>query len=623
LQKVYVGLWMLTHWKCFNTPLKLLERNITGSTMKQQLEQLIQSAIKSLQQCSVLDDDFTPRFSVERTRDPEHGDLASNIAMVSAKAAGKNPREMAALICDALPESAIIEKVTIAGPGFINFFLSKDSTTAIVKEALEKAENFGRCTDGNNKKVIVEFVSANPTGPLHVGHGRGAAYGASLSNLLSLTGWQVHREYYVNDAGRQMHILALSVLLRYLQDLGKHIVFPINGYKGDYVQDISAALKATFGEHLLLDIPKLYQGVTPDEASSDDQPQGDKEKHVDDLISNARSLLGDKKYSQLFDFGMEAIRSEIQSDLAEFGVEFDHWYSEQSLTDSGAIQQAIERLTEQGHMYEKEGAIWFKATEFGDDKDRVAVRDNGQTTYFASDIAYHMEKLDRGFDRVIDIFGADHHGYVTRVKASMKALGANTDQIDIPLVQFAILYRGGERVQMSTRSGSFVTLRELREEVGNDAARFFYVMRKVEQHMDFDLDLAKSQSNENPMYYIQYAHARICSVYSKLIAADLAHDLEAGNSHLELLVKEHEQALLKRLAAYPEIIKTAAKNLEPHSIAHYLRELATDFHSYYNAEKFIIDDSNLRNARFNLILAVKQTIHNGLDILGVSSPESM
>ncbi|MCP4272975.1 MAG: arginine--tRNA ligase [Gammaproteobacteria bacterium] len=587
--------------------------------MKQQLEELLNCAIEHLKSGDLLPDDFSPRFTIERTRDPSHGDLASNIALVSAKAAGKNPRQMAELILQAIPESDILKEINIAGPGFINFFLTKDSTTAIIKQIIEQDEKFGSSDDGKNKKVIVEFVSANPTGPLHVGHGRGAAYGASLSNLLSTAGWQVHREYYVNDAGRQMHILTLSVFLRYLEATGLRLNFPSNGYKGDYIQEIAFALQKTYQEQLQIDSEKLYLNITPDEGETG----GDKEKHVDDLITNAQHLLGENNYKKLFDYSLEAIRSEIQSDLCEFGVDFDNWYSEQSLNDSGAIQQAIARLTESGYMYKKGGATWFKSTVFGDDKDRVAVRENGQTTYFASDIAYHMEKLDRGFDRIIDIFGADHHGYTTRVKASMKALGADTSQIDIPLVQFAILYRGGERVQMSTRSGSFVTLRELREEVGNDAARFFYVMRKAEQHMDFDLDLAKSQSNDNPMYYIQYAHARICSANRKLIDAQFVHDFDSGNEHLGLLTTDHEQALIKRLAAYPEIISNAAKNLEPHSIAHYLRELATDFHSYYNAEKFIIDETALRNARFNLIAAIKQTIKNGLEILGVSAPESM
>ncbi len=597
----------------------MLKQPVPQKTMKQQLEILLNTVIEHLQEQQVLPENLSPRFTIERTRDPSHGDLATNIALVSAKAANKNPRQMAEIIVKALPDSSIVQEITIAGPGFINFFLTKDSVTAVIKEIIKQGDDYGSCNDGNNKKVIVEFVSANPTGPLHVGHGRGAAYGASLSNLLKQTGWQVHSEYYVNDAGRQMHILALSILLRYMEVSGIEISFPVNGYKGSYIKSIVNMLEEEYQQDLLIDSFELYRNITADEGHKD----GDKERHVDDLITNARSLLGDKKYKQLFDFGLEAIRSEIQDDLAEFGVNFDCWYSEQSLSNSGAIQQAIERLTATGHMYKKGGAIWFRSTEFGDDKDRVVIRDNGQTTYFASDIAYHMEKLDRGFDRIIDVLGADHHGYTTRVKASMKALGADTSQIDIPLVQFAILYRGGERVQMSTRSGSFVTLRELRNEVGNDAARFFYIMRKAEQHMDFDLDLAKSRSNENPMYYIQYAHARICSAFRKLKDASLDHDIEYGNAHLELLTTEHESALIKKLTAYPEIISSAAKNLEPHSIAHYLRELATDFHSYYNAEKFIIDERALRNARFNLILAVKQTIHNGLKILGVSAPESM
>ena len=587
--------------------------------MKEHIQALLEQAIDSLKNEELLARDFQPRFTVERTRDPSHGDLATNLALVSCKAAGMNPRQMAERVIAALPESEMLTKVDIAGPGFINFTLSSDSSTAIIKQALKEQSAFGHCQTGEGKKVIVEFVSANPTGPLHVGHGRGAAYGATLSNLLSAAGWNVHREYYVNDAGRQMHILALSVYLRYLQAGGTELTFPVNGYKGEYIFEIAASLSGKVGDSLKLDIDKLYADVYPD---ATEDGQGDKERHVDDLIANLKDLLG-PGYQTVFQEGLSAIRQDIEDDLEEFGVHYDEWFSEQSLTDSGAIADAVKRLTEAGHMYEKEGAIWFKATEFGDDKDRVVVRENGQTTYFASDIAYHMNKLDRGFERVIDVFGADHHGYVTRVKASMKALGANPEQIDVPLVQFAILYRGGERVQMSTRSGSFVTLRELREEVSNDAARFFYIMRKAEQHMDFDLDLAKSQTNENPMYYIQYAHARICSVLNKLSEAGYEHDIESGNQHLELLTSDHEQALLKRLASYPDIIKNAANNLEPHTIAHYLRELANDFHSYYNAEKFILDDAALRDARFNLIKAVQITLQNGLTILGVSAPESM
>ena len=595
--------------------------------MLEDLKKLLSEVVVSLQQSDVLPEDFEPRFTVERTRDPAHGDLATNLALVSAKKAGKNPREMADIILTQLQDAPFIKETNIAGPGFINFFLSSESTTAVINQALSEGDSFGTSDIGQQQKVIVEFVSANPTGPLHIGHGRGAAYGATLSNLLTAAGWDVHREYYVNDAGRQMHILAVSVLLRYLELSGQSINFPVNGYKGGYIRDIAATLHQSYPTTFQVSLDDLYDNVVKDvvldeDGNIDESAGGDKEKHVDDLITNAKSLLADD-YHTLFTTTLESIRSEIQQDLEEFGVQYDEWFSEQSLTDSGDIADAIKRLTAMGHMYEKDGAIWFKATAFGDDKDRVVVRDNGQTTYFASDISYHMNKLDRGFDRVIDVFGADHHGYVTRVKASMKALGANPDQLDVPLVQFAILYRGGERVQMSTRSGSFVTLRELREEVGNDACRFFYVMRKAEQHMDFDLDLAKSQSNENPMYYIQYAHARIASLFRRLSEAGYEWDQETGLAALDHLTTEHELALIKRLSAYPDLIKSAAKTLEPHSIAHYLRDLANDFHSYYNAEKLILDDDKIRNARFCLARATKQTLKNGLAILGVSAPEEM
>ena len=589
--------------------------------MKDQLTALIQDVVTQLKSDELLPADFEPRFTVERTRDPSHGDLATNLALVSAKQAGMNPRQMAEKIVACIGDNALVREINIAGPGFINFFLSEESATAIIPEALAAGESFGSTDIGNKQKVIVEYVSANPTGPLHVGHGRGAAYGASLSNLLTAAGWDVHREYYVNDAGRQMHILAVSIWLRYLEKHGLEIPFPVNGYKGSYVIDLADQLVANEGNSLAVELDALYKDISADE---NEAGEGDKELHIDSLIDRSKELLGDSKYQLIFNFGMTAIRDEIKEDLAEFGVEFDYWYSEQGLLDSGAIQDSIDRLTAGGYMYEKNGAIWFKSTQFGDDKDRVVVRDNGQTTYFASDIAYHMEKLDRGFDKIINIFGADHHGYVTRVKASMQALGANPDQLHIPLVQFAILYRGGEKVQMSTRSGSFVTLRQLREEVGNDACRFFYVMRKAEQHMDFDLDLAKSQSNENPMYYIQYAHARIASLFRKLEESGNTWDKEQGLSSLNTLTTDHEQALIKTLSAYPDLIKSAAKQLEPHSIAHYLRDLANDFHSYYNAEKLIADENTeRRNARFCLVKATQQAIRNGLAILGVSAPEEM
>jgi len=496
--------------------------------------------------------------------------------------------------------------------------MSPEAYHLVVNTVLEQGENYGRSTVGNGRAVQVEFVSANPTGPLHVGHGRGAAYGATVADLLQAVGYQVHREYYVNDAGRQMDILAASVWLRYLELCGETVVFPSNGYKGDYVWDIAATLHRSRGTELHHPIAAVMEGVPPDAPAG-----GDKEAHIDALIGRARALLGPARYREVFDLGLETILADIRDDLGAFGVTYEEWFSERSLTESGAVDRAIERLRDSGHVYEREGALWFRSTDYGDEKDRVVVRENGQKTYFASDIAYHMDKLERGFELVIDVWGADHHGYVPRVKAALAAIGDDPSRLDVLLVQFAILYRGGEKVQMSTRSGEFVTLRELREEVGNDAARFFYVLRKCEQHMDFDLDLAKSQSNDNPVYYIQYAHARICSVMRQREEKGLPRDEEAGRRNLCLLEEEHEQSLLNTLSQYPEVLEAAALSHEPHQLAHYLRELANDFHTYYNAHQFLVEDAGLRDARLNLCLATRQVLRNGLRLLGVAAPETM
>jgi arginyl-tRNA synthetase len=415
-----------------------------------------------------------------------------------------------------------------------------------------------------------------------------------------------------------MNILAASVWLRYLQQLDVNIPFPVNGYKGDYVLDIAAELVNEHGGIYVHDANQVMNGIPADEPDG-----GDKETHIDALIERAKLLLGDEGYRVIFEAGLDSILADIAEDLEEFGVHYDVWYSEQTLADRNLIEKAVQQLQHAGHIYERKGALWFRSTSFGDEKDRVVIRENGQATYFASDIAYHMDKFARGFHRVINIWGADHHGYVPRVKAAIKALGENENRLDILLVQFAILYRGGERVQMSTRSGSFVTLRELREEVGNDAARFFYVMRKCEQHMDFDLDLAKSQSNDNPVYYIQYAYARVCSVLRQLAEKDMSHDIAAGNENLALLTEPHETELTIKLVKYPEVVEKAAVNAEPHLLVHYLRELANQFHTYYNAHQFIVEDDAIRNARLNLISAASQVIHNGLHLLGVSAPESM
>jgi arginyl-tRNA synthetase len=428
----------------------------------------------------------------------------------------------------------------------------------------------------------------------------------------------VHREYYVNDAGRQMDILATSVWLRYLELCGEALEFPSNGYRGDYVWDIASTLHREHGDAYRHPAGEVFDGVPLDEPDG-----GDKETHIDGLIAQARSLLGDNRYRFVFELGLNVILDDIRDDLSLFGVDYQEWYSERALTESGAVNKVIDQLRDSGALYEKNGAWWFRSTDFGDEKDRVVVRENGQTTYFASDIAYHMDKLERGFDRVIDVWGADHHGYVPRVKAALQAMGGDPSRLDVLLVQFAVLYRGGQKAQMSTRSGEFVTLRELRKDVGRDAARFFYVMRKCEQHMDFDLDLAKSQSSDNPVYYVQYAHARIHAVLRQ--AAEKLIDVEPseGLTHLERLGEPHELDLLKTLSRYAEVVEAAATSEEPHQLTHYLRELANDFHTYYNAHQFLVEDAALRDARIKLILATREVLRNGLDLLGVSAPEQM
>ncbi|MEO1945456.1 MAG: arginine--tRNA ligase, partial [Candidatus Thioglobus sp.] len=450
--------------------------------------------------------------------------------------------------------------------------------------------------------VLLEFVSANPTGPLHVGHGRGAAYGATVSNLLRAVGFEVNNEYYVNDAGRQMDILATSVYLRYIGTEK----FPDNGYKGDYIKSISDQLSG-------IDKVDILPNV---KASSDDS--NDIERYMDDLIVSCKMSLGES-YKVVFDTAINNILDGIKRDLSGFGVEYQKWFLEQSLIDSGLSNKTIKTLQDSECIYEKEGALWFRTTDFGDEKDRVVVRENGNHTYFASDIAYHLEKLERGYDKIINIWGADHHGYIARVKASISALGHDPDKLEVLLVQFANLYRKGKKVSMSTRSGSFVTLKELCDEVGNDAARFFYILRKSEQHMDFDLDLAKSKTNENPVFYIQYAHARICSVLkqaSEKFADSSAYDLS-------LLSNDYEVSLIKSLNRYKGVVQSSALNYEPHVLAYYLRELAGNFHSYYNGSEFLVDDSALRASRLLLISSVRQVISNGLKLLGVVAPESM
>ena len=582
--------------------------------MKDQLQDLLKKCIQDLINEGLINE-MPPKVRLDHTKDKSHGDYATNIALMLAKQAKTSPLELAKIIVNQLEDESFIKKTEIAGPGFINFFLSDASSTSIVSEIIELGEMYGKSEIGKGQSILLEYVSANPTGPLHVGHGRGAAYGATVSNLLRNIGFKVDNEYYVNDAGRQMDILTVSIFLRYLSLCGEQIRFPDNGYQGQYINDIADSIVVESGESFKQSADIVFENICKDGIEG-----GDKESHIDELIVRAKDLLGDN-FQTIFQVGIESILGGIKDDLADFGVHFEKWFSEQSLIDSGLSESCITRLKDSGHIYKKDGALWFKTTNYGDEKDRVVVRDNGNHTYFASDIAYHLEKLERGYDKIINVWGADHHGYIPRVKASIGALGHKPDKLEILLVQFANLYRGGQKVQMSTRSGSFVTLEDLRKEVGNDAARFFYILRKSEQHMDFDLDLAKSKTNENPVFYIQYAHARICSVFRQANEKGFESNLEDAN--LSLLTEEVEKNILRELSRYKSVIESAAIQYEPHQLAYYLRDLATQFHSYYNACTFILEDQDLTQARLSLIHAAKQILRNGLSILGVGAPESM
>jgi len=583
--------------------------------MKQVVANLVNAALKSLPELSDAAAGLDIASTVERTRDASHGDFACNVAMRLAKPARKNPREIAASLVDALGNNEQVAKVEIAGPGFINFYLSPAAFHAELKTILDDGSNYGRQAKREHPKILLEFISANPTGPLHVGHGRHAAYGASVGNLLEAAGYPVHREYYVNDAGRQMDILGASVWLRWLESNDVSLPFPTGGYRGAYIRDIAAdidtaSLTPPSRDDVLKGLPA-------------DAPEGDADAFIDALVANAKALQGEEGFDHIRQQALESIRADIEDDLAEFGVTFDQWYSEQSLTTSGRIDDALAVLEERGMLYEKDGATWFPATRFGDEKDRVVIRANGVKTYFASDIAYHFDKRERGFDHLINILGADHHGYIERLQAGLEAMGYKGSDLEVELVQFVTLYRGGEKMQMSTRSGEFDTLRQLREEVGNDASRFYYVMRSNDQHLDFDLDVATSQSNDNPVYYIQYAHARIARVFRKANESGMNWNRDNGLANLGKLTAAQEKSLMSAMSRYPEIIELAARNRAPQTLVHYLRDLVSDFHSSYNAHKVLVDDADLRDARLTLYSAVKLVVANGLAILGVSAPEEM
>jgi len=586
--------------------------------MKQHITSLLQASLKTLQKNETLPADITSHIQIERCRDPKHGDFATNIALALAKPAKIAPRALAEQIVAHLPESKQISDVVIAGPGFINFTLDDQARLTVIAKVLQEGQQFGRSKVGAGKRLYMEYVSANPTGPLHVGHGRSAAYGACVASLLEANGYEVHQEYYVNDAGRQMQILALSIWLRYQQECGEDIALPANAYQGTYIIDIAKHLKTLYQDQFHQSQDQLNQRFP---AELDPAKNG--EAHLDAMIEAAIDLIGKNNFDLIRQTGLEQILADIEDDLAEFGVTFNNWFRENRLFKEGLLNAGIQLLKDHGHTYQKDGALWFKAVHFGDEKDRVLLRANGQPTYFASDVAYHLYKYNQGYDEIIDIFGADHHGYIARIRAFLQGLGEDPEKLKILLVQFAILYRGKQKIAMSTRSGTFVTLRELRYEVGNDAARFFYIMRKPDQHLDFDLDLAKSESSENPVYYIQYAHARICSVWRQMESQQMIWEQQQGLENLSLLNTRYEKNLISSLSRYPEIIHSAGIHYEPHVLAHYLQDFAHQFHTYYNAHKFLVPDNSLRNARLCLIAAAQQILTNGLKLLGLAAPKMM
>ncbi|MCF8197959.1 MAG: arginine--tRNA ligase [Sulfuritalea sp.] len=575
--------------------------------VRQHLTGLIRIALTS-----VAPEHSLAEIILERPKQASHGDFACNLAMQLARALKTSPRQIAERLMHELPPSEAVAKIEIAGAGFINFTLTPAARTAVVSAILASGSGYGRGpvrTGKAARRLQVEFVSANPTGPLHVGHGRGAAFGASLASLLAFAGYDVTREYYVNDAGRQMDILAVSAWLRYLELFDEPVPFPPNAYQGGYVREMAEQIKQAHGDRYVHPAEAVMAGVPDGE---------DPEARLDSLILAGKDLLGED-WSYIHAHVLNEQLADCRADLEEFGVHFDVWFSERSLYDTGMVARAVTALENSGHIYLQDGAKWFKSTAFGDEKDRVVQRDNGLYTYFASDIAYHLNKFERGFDKVIDVWGADHHGYIPRVKGALSASGANADRLDVTLVQFVSLFREGHKVSMSTRSGEYVTLRQLRSEVGSDACRFFYMLRKCDQALDFDLDLAKSQSNDNPVYYVQYAHARICSVMTQWDG----ESAELGLADLAPLQGNSEFALCARLAEFPELIQIAARDYAPHTLAFYLKDLAGDFHSWYNAERLLVDDQATRQARLALALATRQVLQNGLSLLGVSQPVSM
>ena len=582
--------------------------------MKEKIQDSLKGILSDLYSNSDFDIDQCV-INIQENKDKEHGDLASNIALILAKPLKKQPKEIANEVIEQFIVDKDIIKVEVAGPGFINFFLSKSSHGEVLKDILADKDNFGK-VQSNNKKVLIEYVSSNPTGPLHVGHGIGAVFGSVLSRLLKEAGFEVDEEYYVNDFGRQMNILSTSLWIRYAQLFDDQIKMIKNGYQGDYLISVAKKLKEIKSDEFYKDKSAISSLLSSNQESED-------ETFTDLLIDTLRTEL-ESNFVYLRNFALEEIIDLIKKDLIDFVVDHNKWFYESSLyhekeESENKVDKAINTLKSNKFVYEKDDAIWFKSSDFGDDKDRVLRRGNGEYTYFASDVAYHIDKYDRGYDRVINIWGSDHHGYLPRVKAAMEASKRNIEKLEVVFIQFANLIRQGKKVTMSTRSGEFITLKELIDEVTSEAARFFYINRKADQHLDFDLDLAKEQSKDNPLYYIQYAHARICSVLRK---SDVQED-KLNKCDLALLDSDKEVEIQKMLKQYPTLIERAALSSEPHLICYYLKDLASIFHSYYNSEKFLVENQDLMNSRLYLLMGVKQVISNGLSVLGISAPQEM
>lgn len=551
----------------------------------EKVQQSIKTALQeAIIKAELVEVEQIPSIHLETPKDKANGDYATNIAMQLTKLAKKNPRQVAEAIVENLDMSGtMMEKIDIAGPGFMNITVRKDYLQDVVKAVLAEKENYGRTTSGAGEKIQVEFVSANPTGDLHLGHARGASVGDSLCNVLDFAGYDVAREYYINDAGNQIHNLAVSIEVRYFEALGLEREMPEDGYRGQDIIDIAAELVKEHGDKFV-------------------------------------SMSNEERYKAFRAHGLKVELAKLQKDLADFRVGFDNWYSETSLYETGKIDVALDKLKANGHIFEEEGATWFRSTTFGDDKDRVLIKSDGSFTYLLPDIAYHEDKLVRGFDQLINIWGADHHGYIPRMKAAIEALGYEREKLEVSVIQMVQLYKDGEKMKMSKRTGKAVTMRELVEEVGLDAVRYFFGMRSGDSHMDFDLDLAVSQSNENPVYYAQYAHARICSI---LRSAE-TQEMNASTDSLELLQSEKELDLLKKIGDFPQVVADAAKLRAPHRVATYIQELAATFHSFYNADK-VLDAENmaLSEARLALVTSARQTISNALRLIGVAAPEKM